>query len=239
MLSRHSRRSKRSCTNATRRLSVQRGGGSAPAMGGSAAACWAERVASPRAAAIRGQKGGGRRCADKAALRGRVRCRHAPSPSPSPDGARYGWRSPSRTRLAQSRAAQETARASVGEGHAAPNCASPPLSDPSGSHQHVAPVLKKSRIGETPIWRRMARGQTRKLQVPNWTEFNKIPAARRHETTSLLPVSSLIGVLRTRAALIARMTNGFGPGNDPEKLLHTSQALADLSSSTRPGLPPT
>ena len=178
MLSRHSRRSKRSCTNATRRLSVQRGGGSAPARAGSTAACWAVRTASPRAAAIRGQKGGGRRCADKAALRGRVRCRHAPSPSPSVDGARYGWRSPSRTRLAQSRAAQETARASVGEGHAAPNCASPPLSDPSGSHQHVAPVLKKSRIGETPhilgklpIWRRKARGQARKLQVPNWTEF--------------------------------------------------------------------
>src|SRR3954453_20434596 len=150
MLSRHSRRSKRSCTNVARRLSVQRGGGSVPARGGSAAACWAVRIASPRAAAIRGQKGGGRRCADKAALRGRVRCRRAPSPSPSADGARYGWRSPSRTHLAQSRAAQETARASAGEGHAAPNCESPPLSDPSGSQRHVTPVLKKSRIGGTP-----------------------------------------------------------------------------------------
>ena len=150
MLSRHSRRSKRSCTNATRRLSVQRGGGSAPARGGSAAACWAVRIALPRAAAIRGQKGGGRRCADKAALRGRVRCTHAPSPSPSADGARYGWRSPSRTRLVQSRAAQETARASAGDRHAAPNRASPPLSDPSSSHQHVIPVLKKPRVGETP-----------------------------------------------------------------------------------------
>jgi hypothetical protein len=57
MLSRHSRRSKRSCANATKRLSVQRGGGSAPAIGGSAAACWAVRIALPRAAAIRGQKG--------------------------------------------------------------------------------------------------------------------------------------------------------------------------------------
>src|SRR3954453_16104963 len=89
MLSRHSRRSKRSCTNPTRRLSVQRGGGSAPAIGGSAAACWAVRIALPRAAAIRGEKGGGRRCADTAAPRGRVCCRRAPSPSPSADGARY------------------------------------------------------------------------------------------------------------------------------------------------------
>jgi hypothetical protein len=166
MLSRHSRRSKRPCTNAARRLSVQRGGGSAPAMGGSAAACWAERVASPRAAAIRGQKGGGRRCADKAALRSRVRCRHAPSPSPSADGARYGWRSPSRTRLAQSRAARETARASGDEGHAAPNCASPPLSDPNGSHQHVAPVLKKSRIGETPHMETQGSQPSRKTTGP-------------------------------------------------------------------------
>ena len=150
MLARHSRRSKRSWTNAPRRLSVQRGGGSAPAIGGSAAACWAVRTASLRAAAIRGQKGGGRRCADTAAPRGRVRCRYAPSLSPSADDARYGWRSASRTRLAQPRAARETARASADEGHAAPNRANPPLSDPSGSHQHVTPVLKKSRVRESP-----------------------------------------------------------------------------------------
>ena len=150
MLSRHSRRSKRSCTNVARRLSVQRGGGSAPARGGSAAACWAVRIASPRAAAICGQKGGGRRCADKTAPRGRGRCRRAPSPSPSADGVHYGWRSPSRTRLAQSRAARETARASAGDQHAALNRASPPLSDPSGSQQHVTPVLRKPRVGESP-----------------------------------------------------------------------------------------
>ena len=189
MLSRHSRRSKRSWTNAPRRLSVQRGGGSAPAMGGSAAVCWAVRTASPRAAAIRGQKGGGRRCADNAAPRGRVRCRCAPSPSPSADGARYGWRSPSRPRLVQSRAARETARASAGDRHAAPNRASPPLSGSSGSHQHVTPVLRKSRIGEFPIWRRKAHGQPGKLQVPNWTEFSspssrtnhRIPVRHEHE----------------------------------------------------------
>jgi hypothetical protein len=35
-------------------------------------------------------------------------------------------------------------------GHAAPNRANPPPSDPSGSHQHVTPVLKKSRVGESP-----------------------------------------------------------------------------------------
>ena len=140
----------RSCTNAPRRLSVQRGGGSAPARGGSAAACWAVRTAASSAAAIRGQKGGGRRCAGTAAPRGRGCCRRAPSPSPSADGAHYGWRSPSRTHLAQPRAARKTARASAGDEHAAPNCASPPLSDPSGSHRHVTPVLKKSRIGETP-----------------------------------------------------------------------------------------
>ena len=149
-LSRHSTRSKRSCTKATRRLSVQRGGGSAPAMGGSAAACWAVRIASPTAAAIRGQKGGGHRCADTTAPRGRVRCRRAPSPSLSADGACSGWRSPSRSRLAQSRAARETARASAGDRHAAPNRATPPLSDPSGSHQHVTPLLKKPCVGETP-----------------------------------------------------------------------------------------
>ena len=150
MLSRLSRQSKRSWTNAPRRLSVQRGAGSAPAIGGSAATCWAVRTASPRAAATRGQKGGGHRCADTAAPRGRGRCRRAPSPSPSADGACCGWRSALRTRLVQSHAAPETARVSADEGHAAPNRASPPLSDPSGSHQHVTPVLRKLCVGESP-----------------------------------------------------------------------------------------
>jgi hypothetical protein len=31
-----------------------------------------------------------------------------------------------------------------------PNRANPPLSAPSGSHQHVTPVLKKSRVRESP-----------------------------------------------------------------------------------------
>src|SRR3954469_6363370 len=39
-------------------LELQRGGGSAPAIGGSPAACWAGRIALRSAAAIRGQKGG-------------------------------------------------------------------------------------------------------------------------------------------------------------------------------------
>src|SRR3954465_2889796 len=41
----------------TRRRSVQRGGGSAPAMGGAAADRWAVRTVSPRAASIFGQRG--------------------------------------------------------------------------------------------------------------------------------------------------------------------------------------
>src|SRR3954467_9471282 len=45
---------------------------------------------------------------------------------------------------------REKPLASAGDEHAAPNCASPPLSDPSGSHRHVTPVLKKSRVAETP-----------------------------------------------------------------------------------------
>jgi hypothetical protein len=149
MLSRQQRRPKRSCTKVARRLSVQRGGGSAPATGGAAAACWAVRTASPRATSIRGQKGGGHRCADTSAPRGRVRCRHA-SPLPSADGARCGWRSPSRTRPAQSHAERETAHASAGAGHAAPDRASPPLSDPSGSHQHVTPIRTKPLARESP-----------------------------------------------------------------------------------------
>jgi IS5 family transposase len=28
-------------------------------------------------------------------------------------------------------------------------------------------------LGKLPIWRRKARGQTRKLQVPNWTEYKR------------------------------------------------------------------
>src|ERR1044071_1627898 len=135
-------------------------------MGGSAATCLAVRIASPRAAAIRGQKGGGRRCADIAAPRGHLCCRRAPSPSPSVDGARYGWRSPSRTRLVQSRGARETARASAGDRHAAPNRASPPLSGSSGSHQHVTPVLRKSRIGEIPHIETQGPRPTRKTAGP-------------------------------------------------------------------------
>jgi hypothetical protein len=42
----------------TRRRNVQRGFGSAPAIGGSAAACRAARISSPSAASICGQKGG-------------------------------------------------------------------------------------------------------------------------------------------------------------------------------------
>jgi hypothetical protein len=149
MLSRHSRRAKRSRTKLTRRLSVQRGGGSAPATGGAAAACWAVRTASPRAASIRGQKGGGHRCADTSAPRGRARCRHAPSPSLSADDVRFAWQAPSHPRLAQSRARREIARASGEAGRAAPNRASPPLSDPSGWHQHITPVRKKPLARET------------------------------------------------------------------------------------------
>ena len=59
MVSRQHRRPNRSRTKPTRRLRVQRGGGSAPARGGLAATCWAARTALPRAAAISGQRGDG------------------------------------------------------------------------------------------------------------------------------------------------------------------------------------
>ena len=56
-VSRQHRRPKRSRTNATRRLSVQRGAGSAPAMGGQAACCRAVRISWPRMVATRAQRG--------------------------------------------------------------------------------------------------------------------------------------------------------------------------------------
>ena len=95
MVSRQTLRPKRSRTNATRRLRVKRGGGSAPSTGGAAAAPWAARTTSPRLAAVRAQRGDGRRCGHRPGPRGPVRDRHAASPSRSADGARCapppGW----------------------------------------------------------------------------------------------------------------------------------------------------
>src|SRR5215213_3391698 len=78
----------------TRRRSVQRGFGSAPVTGGLAASWRAARTASPSAASMSGQSGGGHRCADKPVPRaviigGRDHCTHAASPSRSGDGGPY------------------------------------------------------------------------------------------------------------------------------------------------------
>jgi hypothetical protein len=57
MVSRQTLRPKCSRTNATRRLGVKRGVGTAPSTGGAATAPWAARTTSPRLAAVRAQRG--------------------------------------------------------------------------------------------------------------------------------------------------------------------------------------
>ena len=130
MVSRQRRTLKRSRTKLTRRRKVQRGFGFAPATGGAAACCRAVRTASPRAAAMSGQRGGGHRCADKSAPRGRAYCKHAPSPSRCGGGERCVpprlWRS----RLARSHAGQENARGFGDEQRSGPDGANPPVFGP-------------------------------------------------------------------------------------------------------------
>ena len=60
----------RSPTQPTRRRSVS-AAADRPGTGGVAAERWAARTVSPRPASISGQRGGGRRCADRSAPRGR------------------------------------------------------------------------------------------------------------------------------------------------------------------------
>ncbi len=141
MVSRQQRRPNRACTLTTRRLSVQRGAGSAPATGGAAAPRWAARTSSPSVASISGQRGDGHQCGNTAAPRGRVRYSYAPSPLRFAGGAPYvrppAWRS----RLGRCRAEQGSAR---GCGHAArsgPCGGGLPASGSSAHDQLVTSVL--------------------------------------------------------------------------------------------------
>jgi CRISPR/Cas system CSM-associated protein Csm3 (group 7 of RAMP superfamily) len=62
---------------------------------------------------------------------------------------------------------------------------------------------------------------------------NEIPAARRNDQTPLLPSSSLLGVLRTRAVWIARTTAGFNDCDDVERVLVTGADPEMLSHTER------
>ena len=141
MVPRQHRRPNRACTKPTRRFSVQRGFGSAPAVGGLAASCWAAQTFAPSTAAMSGQRG--RRCADTAAPRGRVRCSRAASPSPSAGGGRCALQRAWRRPLVRCRAGQESARGCEHAGQSGPGGASLPPSDPSAHNQFVAPVRAK------------------------------------------------------------------------------------------------
>ena len=151
MVSRQHKRPNRACTKPTSRFSVQRGFGSAPAMGGLAACCWAARTSAPRAAAMSGQKGGGRRCADTTAPRGRVRCSRAASPSQSAGGGRCVLRRAWRRSLVRCRGGQGSVRGCGHAGQSGPGGAGPPTSDPSVHDQLVAPVLARP-FRKTVIW---------------------------------------------------------------------------------------
>ncbi len=155
MVSRQHRRPNRACTKPTSRFSVQRGFGSAPATGGAAASCWAARISAPSAAAMSGQKGGGRRCADTAAPRGRVHCSHAASPSRSAGGGRSVLRRASRRPLVQCRGGQGSARGCERAEQSGPGGANPPTSGPSVHDQFVTPVgarpFRKTVIWETAV----------------------------------------------------------------------------------------
>ena len=151
MVSRQHRRPNRACTKPTSRFSVQRGFGSAPATGDAAASCWAARTSAPRAAAMSRQKGGGRRCADTAAPRGRVRCNRAAIPSPSAGGARCMLRPAWRRSLVRCRGGQGNARGCGHAGQSGPGGAGPPTSVPSVHDQLATPVSAKP-FRKTLIW---------------------------------------------------------------------------------------
>jgi hypothetical protein len=174
MVSRQRRRPNRSHTNPARRRNVQRGFGSAPATGGRAACRCAVRTASPRAAAISGQRGGGHRCADIPAPRGRAHCKHAASPSRSVDGEPCVPPRPWRSHLARSHAEQGNARGCEDERRSRPDGANPPASGPS-AHDQRATSLHRASIREN---RHMARPirltKIFKLSVSNWTRFSCI-----------------------------------------------------------------
>jgi CRISPR/Cas system CSM-associated protein Csm3 (group 7 of RAMP superfamily) len=61
---------------------------------------------------------------------------------------------------------------------------------------------------------------------------NVIKAARRNDAAPLLPASSLIGVLRTRAAWLAA-TDTTADGDDPDRILVTGQDPRTLTRTQR------
>ena len=140
MVSRQQARPNRSFTNTARRFRVQRGGGAAPVTGGLAAACWAARTSTPRAASIAGQKGGGRRCAGRLMPRGRACCSCEATPSRSEDDAPCvrppGWRN----RPRRCREERETARGSGRARHPGPAGVSPTPFGPNGHDLRVTPI---------------------------------------------------------------------------------------------------
>src|ERR1700760_4989212 len=140
-VSRQKRGPNRSWTNPTRRRSVQRGWGSAPAMGGWAAACWAARSSALRPAAMVGQKGGGRRCAGRSAPRRHAHCRRAATPSRFAGDGLCGWPPPWHRRLGSSRAAPGNAHGCADERRSGQAGANRPWFDPTAHSQRITPVL--------------------------------------------------------------------------------------------------
>ncbi len=181
IVSRQHSRPNRSRTKPARRLSVQRGFGSAPATGGLAACRCAARTSSPTAAAMSGQRGGGHRCAGRVAPQGRAHCKHAATPSPSGGGGPSVQRRPWRSRLAQCHAGEASARGCGDGQRSGPGRANPPASGPSAHDQHATPVSTKPQSGENRcVVNRRHPTKEPKPSVSNWTRFSSpAPPARR------------------------------------------------------------
>jgi hypothetical protein len=160
----------RSCTQPTRRLSVQRGAGSAPATGGVAAVRWAMRTVSPSAASRRGQKGAVvRRCGGRRAPQARSCCRGGPIPSPSADDGAcvmpLAWRSSP----LRSQRAPESARGCADAARASPAAASPPPSGPTVRSQRATSQAKTT-LSDQPTTR--GKAVPEKPCLSNWTRFS-------------------------------------------------------------------
>ena len=144
-------------------------------------------LTSPRLASISGQRGGGRRCADRPAPRGRACCRDAATPSPSAGGGPCvrppAWRS----FLERCHRGPESARGCADEGRSAPAAADPPASGPTVHSQRVTPVLTEPPSGKAAIWGCLAPKQGPKPSLSNWTRFSTSNACLHGHGLGKLP----------------------------------------------------
>lgn len=110
-------------------------------------------------------KGGGHRCADTAAPRGRGCCSGAASPSPSAAAAPCVRRLQWHTGLEQSHAGRGTVRGCGHAWHSEPSGANRSRSGPSACDQRVTPVLTRLSFSKTIISGRLP-------PQPSYTTFD-------------------------------------------------------------------